>query len=88
MDGSCITIDPAMPSKPGKILDELSSGGHLDGFSKSREEFQRPSLHQATAISVRPFDLSLGYLDAVCMERPGAASAILEVEDQGKGKCP
>jgi hypothetical protein len=23
-----------VPSKPGKILDELSSGGHFDGFGK------------------------------------------------------
>ena len=34
LDSSGVTIDPAMPSKPGKILDELSSSGYLDGFSK------------------------------------------------------
>ena len=34
LDSACITIDATTPSKLSKILDELSSGGHLNGFSK------------------------------------------------------
>jgi hypothetical protein len=48
LDSSRVTIDPAMPSEPGKILYELSSGGHLDGFSK-RNIFVRQDSIQVQA---------------------------------------
>lgn len=37
-----------MPSEPGKILDKLSSGGHLDGFGK-RNIFVRQDSIQVQA---------------------------------------